>query len=429
MPGLKREQGNDLESATTARQDRNFALTDGGIITWDAGTGELAWAGTLRVRIPGETVIGIAAGSVTGLTSANDTIFIDVDRDAGTISAPGQSELDNAGNLSDGRVVLAVRGIDGKLYFRNGTVFTDGDVKTFGSLNSATDRNELIANGAAVKNVGFTFLPASNQLVVYVGGILQKLGLHYVETGTTQVTFEDEYIPSVGELVTFMNVVGGEGPPGTSSLQSAYDNGTLIEAVDEAPVQLKSGDEGTEVLLQIGHPSSTGGLAAAKVDRDGELTVNRIVLRDLTNGTKAFIFEVDQNGALRIRASASGAEYGIRLNDDDTGIEFGKFEDVNDAGESGGAFRTTTFSGTTSGVAETNVATGFTTIRGVIVSVFHSTLGRYLVSGFADAASASREFYVSWTAAGVVTVSGASNGTGVLPTALQGQNCKILVFH
>lgn len=430
MAGVKREQGDDLENALNTRQDRNASLTDGGILTWDSGTGTLTWGSVLRLRIPGVGVFTAAPSSLGGIAGGGDAVYVVISRTTAGTMTPAVLSLANAAHITDTRYVLAVRGTDGKLYFRNGSVFTSGDSKAFGMLNSKTDRAESIANGVALQAVGFTYVMATDQLVVYVGGILQKKGLHYNETSTTQITFLAPYIPGVGELITFLNVIGGEGPAGSVNMQQAYTNGASIDVTPGTPLEMtSSGGAGSTTLFRAGHASSPGGVGAIVMSRDGQQTVNRIFLRDYTTGLEFGILEVDTNGNLRLRSANGGSEYGIQINADGTGIEFGRFPTLGIGGITGGAVKMSVFSGTTSAGAETVAATGITNIKGVVVSVYHSGLAKFLSHSYASANTASREFYVTYDAAGNVNISGGSDGLGVVPLSMRTQPYNITVFH
>ncbi|NIP37181.1 MAG: hypothetical protein GWN12_02610, partial [Thermoplasmata archaeon] len=159
------------------------------------------------------------------------------------LSAFSVDSISNSNHSTDNRLLLGTRGGDGKFYWRNGTVMSHGDSKTFGTLQSSTDRNEVTSTGVATVAVGFTYLVGANQLVVYVGGILQIEGVHYTETPSdTEITFTAGNIPTAGELITFINVVGGQGPAGSTlvPLQTAYDNGEVVEVSGSASTWWKT---------------------------------------------------------------------------------------------------------------------------------------------------------------------------------------------
>lgn len=430
MAGPKREQLNDIESATNTRQDRGLALTDGGTLTWDAGTGTLTWSGSLRLRVPSVGTYVAAPGSLAGISTVGDAVYVSVDRVSSGIMTLAVLDISDNAYLSDDYIILGVRGADGKLYFRNGSVFTSGDIKAFGMLNTATDRDEVVADGLAVQTVGFSYVVGKNQLTVYVGGILQVLGTHYTETTSTQVTFIAPYIPTVGESITYLNIIGGEGPAGTADLQQAYVSGSQIDVTPGTPVELaSSAGVAATTLLRAGHASSPGGLNAIMLSRDGRIISNQAVIRDATSGTYFFAAEVDSSGNARLRSLTPGNEYGIQVNADGSGIEFGIFPTLGSPGTTGGAFRASTFTGLTSSVNPTIVATGLTTIKSVSSSVYHSIVGRYLVSGYADAQNSLAEFYVTFDAVGNVRISGNPDGSGVVPSALRNQVYNLVVFH
>lgn len=430
MAGPKREQLNDIESATNTRQDRGLHLTDGGNLSWDSATGTLTWSGVLRLRVPSVGTYAAAAGSLSGISVVGDSVYVSIDRVASGLMTLAVLDIADSAFLSDDYIILATRGADGKLYFRNGTIFTSGDVKAFGMMNTLTDRDEVTADGLALQTVGFGYAVGKNQLAVYVGGLLQVLGVHYTETSSTQVTFVAPYIPSAGEQITFLNLIGAQGPAGTPDLEQAYTSGSQVDVVPGTPVELtSSAGVGTTVLLRGGHASSSGGLNAAAVTRDGQIFTNRVVLRDYNTGTYFFALEVDPTGDARIRSLTPGSEYGVQINADGSGIEFGIFPSLGAPGTTGGAFRASTFTGLTSAVGPTIVGTGLATIKSVSASVYSALVSRYLVSGFADAQNAQGEFYITFDALGNVRISGNPNGTGVVPVGLQGQTYNLVVFH
>lgn len=430
MAGPKREQLNDIESATNTRQDRGLHLTDGGTLTWDSATGTLTWSGTLRLRVPSVGGYAATAGALVGILAVGDSVYVSINRVSSGVMTLAILNIVNSAFLSDDYIILATRGADGKLYFRNGTVFTSGDSKAFGMLNTATDRSEVVADGLALQAVGFNYVVAKNQLTVYVGGILQVLGTHYTETSSSQITFLAPYIPSAGELITYLNIIGGEGPAGTPDLQQAYTSGNQINLTPGTPVELTStAGLATTALMRAGHASSAGGLNAVVMTRDGQILSNRLALRDYTSGTYFFIAEVDASGNARVRSLTPGNEYGVQINADGSGIEFGIFPSLGAPGTTGGAFRASTFTGLTSAVGPTIVGTGLSTIKSVSASVYSALVSRYLVSGFADAQNAQGEFYITFDALGNVRISGNPNGTGVVPVGLQGQTYNLVVFH
>ena len=428
--GIKREQGDDFASALNGQQDRGLFLTDGGTLSWDATTGTLVWSGTLGVRVPGVGTSTVAPGSLSGINSGGDAVYVDISRSASGVVTLGAQSLSLSSNLSETRILLAVRANDNKLYFRNGTVFTNGDSKFFGTLNQKTDRAESIADGNALQTVGFTYVVGSDQLVVYVGGLLQKVGLHYNETSTSQITFLAPYIPASGELLTYMNVIGGEGPPGSGDLQLAYSVGSQIDVTPGTPVELVStGGVAATQLFRAGNVASPGGVNAVSISRDGRMITNQYLIRDYTTGLQFAAIEADSSGNVRIRSVTPGSEYGIQVNSDGTGVEFGKFPLLGSPGTTGGSIRISEFTGTTSNASATIVATGITTIKSVLVSVYHSGLTNYLVSSFAGTANAAREFHTSFDAAGNVKISSLSDGTGVVPPLMQSQPYTVIVFH
>jgi hypothetical protein len=203
-----------------------------------------------------------------------------------------------------------------------------------------------------------------------------------------------------------------------------------VNVVAGTPIQLNStGGTGATVLLAAGNAASVGGLNAFNLLRSGAIILPQMGLREPSGGTLKGVVESDLNGNTRIRASTGGSEFGIQINANGS-MEFGTFP--NPAAvptASGGAFKIAVLTGTTSAVAETVVATGLTTIKGVLASVYHSSLGFYLSTAFADLIAAGRQFYVTFDTSGNVRISSTSDGTGVLTAAMQGQTYNLIIFH
>lgn len=242
----KREQTQNAESVVNTRQDRNTFITDGGTWSWNIGTGTLAWSSNFRIRRGGQTLHEVVGpGSVQGLTLSDSVAFVDVDRSGGgTLVVEGglnPGPLLNSSSpthRTDERVILGVVGNDGKFYMRDGTIFSSGDSKQLGTLNAVTDRGDISSVGAATENVPFSYVVGSNQLAVYVGGVLMEEGLHYTEDSSTTIQWTALGQPLAGERVSFVNIVGGQGPTGGSgSIQTVYDNGSTFTTAPTSPMQ------------------------------------------------------------------------------------------------------------------------------------------------------------------------------------------------
>ena len=279
MGNFKREQGQGVESQVNTRQDRTTIVTGGGTVTWVVSTDTLAWSATLRLRVAGFVAIDIVSSSVT-LTTANRGFYAQINRATGALVTTGVSPLSNALWDADDIIWLALRDANNNIVWNNGTFFADGDSKQFGTLNSVTDRNEVTADGTALQAVGFTYVVASSQLAVYVGGILQIVGVHYTESSTTQVTFTAPYIPANGELISFVNIIGGQGPATPfGTLDEAYEGGATIQVDEGAPVVLnvETGAADPEEIIQGWENNA---VVVALLKRLGQLELTELRLYD-----------------------------------------------------------------------------------------------------------------------------------------------------
>jgi hypothetical protein len=438
MADHKRQQSKDLESQNNTRQDRNTFLTDGGTWTWDSGTGTLTWSGIARVRRGGYNSDAIAPGSVTGMTSAGDCAYVDVNRTAGggALTLQAGVAVGSNDNRTDERLIIGARGADAKFYFRNGTVMSDGDSKAFGQLNPATDRNDITANGLALQTVGFTFAAGTSQLAVYVGGILQTLGVEYVETGTTQVTFQAGYIPTAGEAISFVNIIGGEGPAatGTVTLQDAWANGNEVDVSSGDPVLIYN--PSAVEALYIHDTSPVVGFPNFSANSDGNVIISAgdrgYNLRD-NLGTDYWAMLPLDNGTGSLFFLNSGGTGGLAFSKAASLLEFGTYTGAFPGGTwaGDGGLRWKVEDGTLNAGAPTSIAIGAgLTILGVSVAIFDSGTSLWQLQEFGSATDATRQFFVTYNeVSGDLTISGSPNGTGAPGSGIDGEAYRIAIFH
>ena len=435
---MKREQGREFETHLNTRQDRNTFLTGGGTLTWDAGTDTLTWTAPLKIRVGAKTEYTIGTGSIGAVDATHKVVYVIIDRDTPGVVAPLVAALGDAALDADGALALGIRGADDQFYFRNGTIYVDTDVKSFGAINAATDRDDIVKAGVLlVEPVAFSYVIGTDQLAVYVGGFLQTLGVHYTETSTTSITWDASALPSSGELITFLNVAGGQGPPGTLGLGDAYAISPSIDAVPGTPVQLDStAGGGFDALLQAGNSASTGGLAAFQVLRNGLVAANRILLRD---GALDFWPIKPEPGVddLLIHSDATGAEFGFKVAKDGSGIEFGSFPSAGPWApqEGGGFLRWVVFTGTfTDSIGDIGgaelIPSGLdpTKVLGAVISVLDGSGNADLLNR--DIAPTASELYVIMEPSGDIYIAGNVTSYTVTPVGTRYQNnaFKLVIF-
>ena len=439
MAQVNRQQTAESESQLNTRQDRNTFLTDGGTWTWDQGTGTLAWSGSARLCRGGVAVGVITTGSVTGLTTAGDVAYVDVSRTAGgalTVLAAGVSITDTA-NATDTRVILGVRGTDGKFYFRNGTVMSDGDSKLFGQLNTVTDRNDIVSTGVALNAVGFTYVTGSNQLAVYVGGILQILGVHYTETSSTQITFTAGFIPSAGERISFVNIIGGEGPAatGTVSLQDAWATGNAIDVSSGTGIVITSASTGQSQLLGQ-HDPGGGPTLKWVIGADGSFQSvggeSGFTVRGNDLSANWGLLPLDDGGGSLLLFNGGGSGDGFRITP--TGrVEFGAYSGSYPGGSwsGGGGTKWLVRSGTTSGAGATVVAVGTgLNVQGIALAVQDGTTGRWILLESSTGLTANKNFAVVYdSSAGNVIISDQVGGASAPGSDITSQAYRFILFY
>lgn len=110
-------------SGFAGREDRNLILAGGGTLTWNAGGPGLNWSAPLIIFSP-STGFHVQLQPATLNPADGEVIRFD------TVRNPGQNtnvtpEVASIAKNTDNSVILAVR-IGTKIYFRNGTIMSDG---------------------------------------------------------------------------------------------------------------------------------------------------------------------------------------------------------------------------------------------------------------------------------------------------------------
>lgn len=439
----KREQTRNAESVVNTRQDRNTFITDGGTWTWDASAGTLAWSAAVNIQRGGVANHTVAAGSVTGLTSAGHVAFVDVDRAAGGAviveggATPGPlTALTATSNNTDERVVLGVRGSDSKFYLRDGTIFSDGDSKTLGTLNSVTDRGDLAATGATTETVPFAYVLASNQLAVYVGGMLMELGVHYTETDPTTITWTTLGQPLAGERISFLNIVGGQGPAGGSGdLQSAFNNGGMIDTTASlSGVRIYHSSGGSAFSVD----DAPSGAPNLRIFGTGAVAINSgtagYLFRDNASGNSWAHLPLDDGSGDAIFIN-NGTGQGFRVDKWTGAIEHGSYVGAYPGGtwtpEGSGGLKWAVYTGSIdAGGADEIIATGLTGIIGVVLSVDDGNRGDTSVLDMANVAFTNKVIAATFNGGtGDVKLSGNLNLSALIGSHLRGEAYTVIVFY
>ena len=200
-------------------------------------------------------------------------------------------------------------------------------INTKGLYRVVTVSNDttLILDGTPSADTGLTYevytnvigyVVGSDQLQVFVNGLLAILwdgtSGNYDEVGgagstSYQIAFRSGSAPSAAQLVTFLNVVGGQGPAGVevaATLTNAYDEGPTIDGDSGTPVTLDF-PNGSDVALQT---KVAGGSAVAKLEAGGTATVTKVRIPD---GGDFWDFYVN-SGVLEIKHSGTGKGFQIQ---------------------------------------------------------------------------------------------------------------------
>ena len=443
MADTKRQQTKESESQVNTRQDRNTFITDGGTWTWDQGPGDLTWSATVNIQRAGVTVDTVGTGSLSGITGTGQTVWVKVSRTAGAaLSFATGVLLPDVANSTDTRIVIGARGADGKFYFRNGTVMSDGDSKLFGMLNTATDRLDVVADGNALYNDIndglFSYVQAVNQLAVYVGGILQTITTDYVETSTLSVTFQPGSIPTAGELISFVNIIGGQGPAatGTVSLQDAWSVGDTIDVTSGNPLRVNRTTDGTAYVARYNGVDSAN-IRATRGDFLAGMNTGEGSFGFFTNdmsGDSWLLGPMDDGGKDAIFAGGSGVK-GFRVRDNGQ-IECGSYSGSYPGGSwvpftgTNGGLRWSVYVGTLNGGAKTDIATGLSDILGVVFTVLDTVTGLSICQDVAAGGTAAKRYGISFDPAlGNVTIAGFIDGSGIPGADVIASAYRLVVFH
>jgi hypothetical protein len=432
--GIKRQQGNDFASMLAQRQDRNAFLTDGGLWSWDAGAGQLSWNATALVRLGGLGNMTIAPTTLGGLTSSGIGAYLTLDRTATGPLTLSARALSHANNNSEDIFYIGVRGTDNNFYLIDGTVLADGETKYLGMTNVATDRYEGTGDGTAGPfALGFSYDAGSDQLAVFVGGVLQKLTTHYTETGGgTSITFVAGFEPGIGELITAINVAGGQGPPGAgvADLQDAYDGGREIETAGAGlGVRITNDDdlEDGDVILEMGQPSSP---TLLEVLSNGDVrTGQEVRLRVPGGASDDWSMRIDStNDSLVFWNRTTGN--GIRF-PKEGGIEHGTVSGVAFTGKRAMAWQE--FSGTLDAGSPPDITTTINgdKIKGTILVVENTSDSTWQMLDLTCGTASSRAAYVHHDGGTPATIyiSGSSAGTLPVGSKLQGLSYTLTVFY
>lgn len=408
-----------VAGATDGTIEETFGTTPDGVgRLYQIGAGRLSWSGIISLFVPGLGKHTLAAGEVLHVQDAYGAnpphgVFVDVDRDGPAALTATARELDDADWLAeDTRLLIAVRGEDGRLYLSDGTTLTDGEERALGTLGSSTiNRDSAVGDGAtATFTLAFEYLVGQKQLYVTLGGIGMVEGVDYNETSSTTVQFTTA--PGVGEDIEFINLAGAQGPsgpPGGQTLQEAYDaggegDGREVEISDSSgPLSLYDDDDsGAVELLRAG---KNGTRDLLQILSDGSLLLQKISISDGIGG-----YFTLQGSAGNLVVEHSVTEQALVL-DKDGGIYFTD-AGVRPTGADASAVRVAVYAGTLDADGTTTVvSTGLTTIKSVLAMVADQ-VGDMWAAAMNLSADSNRRLVVTYDAAtGVVTLSGASDKT------------------
>lgn len=413
---------------------------DGTGRSYSIGSGKLTWTEIISVFVPGLGKHTIAAGSAIDVFGPRVSdiprgLFVDVNRDAAAALTLDAREVDDTTLLSrDTRIMLGVRGEDDRLYLIDGTVINDGDTRALGTFGNATiDRGADLGDGVTTHySTGFDYVMGVDQLYVEVGGIGLTVGVDYTEADDNLDTKGDAVdfttAPGSGEVITFINLAGGQGPQGPAggqTLQEAYDGGgdgagRSVAVSASKPVEIyEDGTTGTETVLQVG---TSADKTKAKLRSDGQLTLQELRLAD---GSGNYWSLKGSGGNLVLKHEGTTKEVVF----DDAGGLFTRLAGTAPTGSTGDGVQIAEYAGTLTDEAVTTVATGIVGIKGVLFALEDAGGDRW-VGEMNLSSSTTRTVVVTYDpATGDVVISGDVAKTAEPGEEYQTRDYTLLVFY
>lgn len=437
MPGVKNEQTTGYVPLISGRQDRNTIIADGGDFTWVlAAGGTLSWTDIISVFVAGLGKHTVAAGNIAGV-NAGYGVFVTVSRDVVgglTVSTLDLTLVTTLAN--DDLILIGVRGEDNRFYFADGTTLDVGDTRALGTFGSSTiDRDKVLGDGVTTHfSTGFDYVMGSDQLLVLVGGIAVTRPGDYTEEDDN-VDLKGDAVefataPGAAEVITFINLAGGQGPSGPAggqTLQEAFDGGgdgagSEIEvSATSGPVVLHDDDDSAaRLLLQAGTLSDPD---LFQLYSDGGIVTPRVTIPD---GLGEFFTLEGVAGDLRIQHTGSSEALVVAKKG---GLYF-TAADARPAGADATGVLVATYLGTLPDEAVETVSTGITErILGVTLSI-EDPDGDFWAQEMNLPSDTSMRLVVTYDwATGDVTVSGGTTKTEDPGVDFQLRDYTLLVFY
>ncbi len=285
------------------REDRHAILAEGGIITWDSGTGVLAWAGSIAVTSP---ITGFLWQVPTGneTIAEGETLYVVLNR------GPGQNTnvataVSSTVPSTDNAFALATR-IGTRVYWRNGLKMENGDSLTnLGSGQGGGASTDLRTAPIIVGNTGAGDTTDNADYLDTGNGAQLSVALAAAAADTEVFVRPGTYdLGVVGSPTSPLTVPVGvrvRGAGKTSVVirtKASADMGAFVVGTDAAIVDL-----GVEVSLPTGAGSGSVDVVLLNGDR---------ALAERVRVTYLGSYGAPQAGNLAIRRS-----FGISNNIDD----------------------------------------------------------------------------------------------------------------
>ena len=293
-----------------------------------------------------------------------------------------------------------------------------------------------------------------------MGGVLLIKDTHYKESVHASgygnyVTFSPGFVPPSSEIITFLNVVGGQGPSGSASttLQEAYLQGAdiTLEAGNSRPLTIK------------GSSAADSTIATKLIDNAGTLvgatslgnTPGSVLAGSSATGKGYFIFSDNKADASkwyvgplndtsgdalvgRWDATAASTVNGITLRNTDGAIEFGSYTPLSvaepvlgGAWAGKGTLRWEVYSGTFDGAAAAvTIAVPAATVGEIAGAAIRINTASLDVLCSSDITSGTTEFYVLLDSGGnQIKIAGDLAGTGAVGSSYASQAFTLVVFY
>lgn len=275
----------DLRTVTAVNSfgvDHNVRLVGGGIISWNATTGDLTHDGEFEISIPGLTGRALISSSTINIPSDDDVAFVYLDREAVSNYAVVPTILPKDEVPANVNVYVIAERKDSRLYFPHGGSIGDSETGILGAFGATLDKDlseDLIIDALSENGLDEVFAETFNDQ--------DSVDLPNL-TGMTFEPFQKQYRASAS--ARFVNY-DGQNLPAAHPTDPWTKLGTQLEGIGSGILTLTDASIGDRVAYSrtessLTENSHTDHSFRARLTANGGTPPN--FLYELRDGTKHF---------------------------------------------------------------------------------------------------------------------------------------------